>query len=57
MSRKRHITHPRESEGDVIEHLAELRHHSELIQEIKDTADKLAADGATRGDLKILSRA
>ncbi len=56
MSRKRHITHPRESEGDVIEHLAELRHHSELIQEIKDTADKLAADGATRGDLKILSR-
>ena len=57
MSRKRHITHPRESEGDVIEHLSELRQHSELIDEIKDTADKLAADGATRGDLKILSRA
>jgi uncharacterized protein (TIGR00730 family) len=27
-----------------------------LIDEIKETADKLAADGATRGDLKILSR-
>jgi len=27
-----------------------------LINEIKETADKLAADGATRGDLKILSR-
>lgn len=57
MSRKRHITHPRESEGEVIEHLSELRQHSELIDEIKETADKLAADGATRGDLKILSRA
>lgn len=30
---------------------------STLIDEIKETADKLAADGATRGDLKILSRA
>jgi uncharacterized protein (TIGR00730 family) len=29
---------------------------STLINEIKETADKLAADGATRGDLKILSR-
>jgi uncharacterized protein (TIGR00730 family) len=29
---------------------------STLIDEIKQTADKLAADGATRGDLKILSR-
>ncbi len=57
MTRKRHITHPNESEGDVIEHLSELRQHSELIDEIKETADKLAADGATRGDLKILSRA
>jgi uncharacterized protein (TIGR00730 family) len=28
----------------------------DLIQTIKDTADKLAADGSTRGDLKILSR-
>lgn len=31
-------------------------HRSTLINEIKETADKLAADGATRGDLKILSR-
>ncbi len=53
----RHITHPQDSEGDVIEHLSELRQHSELIAEIKETADKLSADGATRGDLKILSRA
>lgn len=53
----RHITHPKDSEGDVIEHLSELRQHSELIAEIKETADKLSADGATRGDLKILSRA
>ncbi|HET6323425.1 MAG TPA: LOG family protein [Planctomycetaceae bacterium] len=30
--------------------------HSTLVDEIKQTADKLAADGATRGDLKILSR-
>ena len=57
MARKKHITHPKESEGEVIEHLSELLQHSELIDEIKDTADKLAADGATRGDLKILSRA
>ena len=27
-----------------------------MVDEIKATADKLAADGATRGDLKILSR-
>jgi uncharacterized protein (TIGR00730 family) len=30
--------------------------HSALVDEIKATADKLGADGATRGDLKILSR-
>src|ERR1700731_3857013 len=30
--------------------------HASLVDEIKATADKLAADGATRGDLKILSR-
>jgi uncharacterized protein (TIGR00730 family) len=28
----------------------------DLIQTIKETADRLAADGSTRGDLKILSR-
>ena len=57
MARKKRLTHPKDSEGEVIEHVAELRQHSELIDEIKDTADRLAADGATRGDLKILSRA
>lgn len=55
---KRHpLKHPRSSESEVIEHVAELRQHEELINEIKLTADKLANDGATRGDLKILSRA
>lgn len=28
----------------------------DLVQQIKDSADKLAADGSSRGDLKILSR-
>lgn len=30
--------------------------HEELIREIKETADRLSSDGASRGDLKILSR-
>ncbi len=47
---------PKLSELEVIDHNDELYPHSELIDEIKDTADKLAADGATRGDLKILAR-
>ena len=57
MAKRKHVTHPKDSEGEVIEHVSELRQHSELIDEIKETADKLSADGATRGDLKILSRA
>jgi len=57
MNTRRHLKHPHSSEMDVIEHLSELPQHSELIDEIKTTADKLGADGATRGDLKILSRA
>jgi uncharacterized protein (TIGR00730 family) len=32
------------------------RHIEDLVQTIKETADKLAVDGSTRGDLKILSR-
>lgn len=32
------------------------RNVDDLIQRIKDSADKLAADGSSRGDLKILSR-
>ena len=55
--KRKYLRHPHDSEVDVIEHLAELTQHSELIEEIKATADKLAADKATRGDLKILSRA
>ena len=56
--KKRHpLKHPTASEMDVIEHVAELKQHAELIDEIKQTADKLAQDGTTRGDLKILSRA
>ena len=39
------------------EHGSVLTHQSTLVNEIKETADKLAADHATRGDLKILSRA
>ncbi len=47
------------SESDVLptEHSLVLTRRPTLIDEIKTTADKLAEDGATRGDLKILSRA
>ncbi len=34
-----------------------FRRNDDLIQTIKECADKLAADNATRGDLKIISRA
>jgi hypothetical protein len=54
---KRALTDVSESDVMPTEHESELTHHSELIDEIKETADKLARDGATRGDLKILSRA
>jgi uncharacterized protein (TIGR00730 family) len=51
-------TPPDIAESDVLptEHGSTLTQQSELIDEIKETADKLARDGATRGDLKILSR-
>ena len=51
------LKHVNEAEMEVIEHVVDLKQHSELIEEIKQTADKLQRDGATRGDLKILSRA
>lgn len=54
---RKYQRHPHDSELEVIEHPSELTQHSELIDEIKATADLLAADQATRGDLKILSRA
>jgi len=34
-----------------------LTRHPTLIEQIKQTADRLKSDGASRGDLKILSRA
>ncbi len=50
---------PELSEMEVLptEHFDEPIENQELIDEIKQTADKLARDKATRGDLKILSRA
>jgi len=57
---KKHKQAPTDvSESDVLptEHNAVLTERSTLIEEIKETADKLARDGATRGDLKILNRA
>lgn len=48
---------PAESVVLPTEQSAEPYDQMELIQEIKDTADKLVRDQATRGDLKILSRA
>ena len=50
---------PNVSEADVMptEHELDLPEHIDLINDIKETADKLGRDQATRGDLKILSRA
>ena len=55
-SKRKPLRHVDESEMEVIEHVVELKPHSQFIDEIKETADKLQRDGATRGDLKILSR-
>jgi len=59
MTKKRRIAPPNVSESDVMptEHTSELTPRNDLIAEIKETADKLSLDGASRGDLKILSRA
>ena len=46
---------PLEPDEEVPEHVFAQR--QELVGSIKKTADKLLADGATRGDLKILERA
>ena len=50
---------PDVSESDVMpsEHTPVLTTQAELVEEIKQTADKLERDQATRGDLKILNRA
>src|SRR5258708_6745338 len=42
---------------DLVNEKEDRRSHiADLVQTIKETADKLAAEGTTRGDLKILSR-
>src|SRR5262245_20775188 len=48
------------AESNVLEadqQVVQMLHRTELINEIKETADKLARDEATIGDLKLLSRA
>lgn len=60
MTKKRRRQGPPDtSEADVLptEHGSVLTRQSTLIDEIKATADKLAQDHATRGDLKIIARA
>jgi uncharacterized protein (TIGR00730 family) len=55
----------RASPHDTFEHVhddaaAEVRHPldiHQLVQQIRETADKLARDGASRGDVKLLSTA
>jgi uncharacterized protein (TIGR00730 family) len=46
-------------EADVMptEHTWDLEQKSQLAAEIKDSAEKLVRDDATRGDMKIISRA
>jgi len=45
------------SSFDLVNEKEDRRSHiADLVQTIKETADKLAVDGSTRGDLKILSR-
>ncbi|MEZ5940154.1 MAG: LOG family protein [Planctomycetaceae bacterium] len=39
------------------EHVSETSDIARLVEEIKETADKFARDNASRGDLKIVSRA
>ncbi len=55
--RKRPLTDVSEVDVMPTEHSSVLTKHATLIDEIKATADKLAQDNATRGDLKIISRA
>ena len=59
MAKQHPRARPDVSESDVMptEHTPVLTPEAELVEEIKQTADKLARDQATRGDLKIISRA
>ncbi len=58
MARKFKRARPNVSEADPLptEHAPVLTGAASLIADIKETADKLERDGATRGDLKILAR-
>jgi uncharacterized protein (TIGR00730 family) len=59
MARKLKRALPNVSEAHPLptEHAPDSTGSSRLIDEIKETADKLARDNATRGDLKLISRA
>ena len=59
MARKHRRAKPDISESIVMptEHQLDPDRTSDLIEEIRETADKLERDKATRGDLKIISRA
>mgnify|MGYP002622682125 CR=1 FL=1 len=59
MARKHRRALPDVSESVVLptEHEPDPDRNSELVDEIRETADKLEGDQATRGDLKILARA
>jgi uncharacterized protein (TIGR00730 family) len=59
MARKYNHSPSNVSESDPLptEHTPVLTGTASLIAEIKETADKLERDGATRGDLKLLARA
>lgn len=54
------LTRPPDDEVSSFDLLAEKQdrrsHVADLVQTIKETADKLAVEGTTRGDIKILSR-
>ncbi len=59
ISHKAHEARPDVSEENPLptEHQPDPQPTSNLISEIKETADKLARDQATRGDVKIIARA
>src|SRR6185295_9292556 len=59
VKQKAHEPRPDVSEENPLptEHSPEQLPTANLIDEIKETADKLARDHATRGDVKIIARA
>src|SRR5436190_13923609 len=59
VKQKAHEARPDASEENPLptEHAPETQPTANLIDEIKETAEKLARDHATRGDVKIIARA